>query len=140
VLSAIGGYGTAQLGPAVVITGVVGSGVTATATAEAALAVGGGSLGGTSDATLRGTAGALGALVLGLPGPPLPFAGFAAGVWIDPATAVALAAAGFGPPLTASVTIPPSTLLVGSTFAWQGVTWSPNDGFAPSNPAWFTIR
>jgi hypothetical protein len=136
---AIGGYGSVAIGPAAVAA-TFGASLSVTPAAEAALTVTGGALGTATGATLRGDAGALGVLVLGIPGPALPFAGQAGGVWVDPASAVTVAAGVFGPALAANVTLPPNPLLLAQSFAWQGLTWSPGSGFAASNPGWFTIR
>jgi hypothetical protein len=132
------GTGVVSLGPSVTTNG--GIAVPTSPTSEAALQVSDATPGAPMTATLAGTAGALGALVFANQGPPFVVPEITGALWLQPASAIAVAAGVFGTTLPVTVNVPNDPALLAQSFAWQGLTWSSVSGFAASNPGWFTIR
>ena len=138
---AIDGVGTVRLDPSVALVGAVppiGPAIAATTVALPALSVTGGTIGGTSNATMTGASGQLGVLWIGLPGPAvaLPGSGDPLAVW----NGVVLAVAVFGPPLFASVNVPNLPGLVGQAFGWQGLTIDAGGVFQLTNAYPFLLH
>lgn len=127
-------------GPSVTYVGPIGSGVTIDPTPECALLASEAALGGTATATLVGSPGDLGAIALGELAGATQVNGIADPLFLAPGTMVPLALAVFGGPLTATENVPNNAALVGLTFGWQGLSYTPATGLQLSNPAAFTIR
>ncbi|MFY9345688.1 MAG: hypothetical protein WAT39_24565 [Planctomycetota bacterium] len=135
---AISGTGTAVVDPAATLVGTVSSGVNFTLAGQGVVTAAGGTIGTLATATMRGPAGHLGVLYLGLPAAPTPIAGFQHQAWLAAGGFVAGAVGVFGPPLASSLAVPMNPLLRGTVWAWQGATFDAASGFAISTPALFT--
>ena len=92
-----------------------------------------GTQGGVASASLRGPNGGLGALYVGLSGPPTVAAPFADAILLAPGTENLQVLGIFGPSLTASYTVPPPPLLLGVRVTWQGVSADATSGVQISN-------
>jgi hypothetical protein len=131
---AISGQGTVLRDPGVAVTGaVIASG--ASTVPLGWLTATGGPIGTTANATMNGPSGQLGALVLGSVGPPLTVPGIQNTIWLAPSALVVMAAGVFGPPLSAAVPVPNDPMLLGSLFAWQGVTLEGSGAWTVTNPS-----
>jgi hypothetical protein len=132
---AISGSGTLRIDPGVAVTGPV-TGVTVLPVPLPVVTANGGPIGTTATATMRGPAGHLGVLLLGVASAPVTLPGLVDDVWLAPG-AVSMAAGVFGAPLAAGVAVPGNPLLLGSRFGWQGVTLDPSGALALTNPSLF---
>lgn len=97
----------------------------------------GGSLGGSVTTTVRGPTGDVGALLVGLPGPPVQFPGFADVLWLQPGTESVCTFAAFtaGTALTVTYAVPNVQALRGLRLCWHGVSFGVTNGLQASNPA-----
>ena len=97
----------------------------------------GGSLGASVTTTVRGPAGDVGALLVGLPGPPLQFPGFADALWLQPGTESVCTFAAFaaGTSLAATYAVPNLQVIRGLRLCWHGVSFGATNGLQVSNPA-----
>ncbi len=97
----------------------------------------GGSLGASVTTTMRGPTGDVGALLVGLPGPPLLFPGFTDSLWLQPGTesVCTFAALAAGTPLTVTYTVPNVQAIRGLRLCWHGVSFGATNGLQASNPA-----
>ena len=102
-----------------------------------AVAATGGSLGGSVTTTVRGPTGDVGALLVGLLGPPLQFPGFADALWLQPGTESVCTFAAFtaGTPLTVTYAVPNVQAIRGLRLCWHGVSFGATNGLQASNPA-----
>lgn len=132
----ISGTGTVVFDPQATLHGTFAAPLSVVVAPQASVLATGGTIGTTANATLTGATGRLGALYLGLAGPPTSVPGFTHAMWLDPIVFMPVVVGVLGP-LTGSVAVPNNPLLLGSLFAWQGIDWSLATGFAFSTPAWF---
>jgi hypothetical protein len=141
---AISGTGTARIDPSVVLTGSTLGGVAqispavqASSLSMPAVTATDGPLGGSLTVDLRGPAGDFGALLAGLPGPPLAFPGIADPSWMLPGTEVVCATAilAAGTRLSITVPVPNVAALRGTRIVWQGASFGAANGLQASNPA-----
>jgi hypothetical protein len=138
----VSGIGTARIDPSVVFASLgLGMGIAPTIqltnpTMPAVVATDG-PLGGSFTVDLRGPAGDFGALLAGLPGPPLSFPGIADPSWMLPGTEVVCATTilAAGAHLVISVPVPNLAALRGLRVVWQGASFGAVNGLQASNPA-----
>ncbi|MFY9341915.1 MAG: hypothetical protein WAT39_05475 [Planctomycetota bacterium] len=139
---AIGGTGTVRvnLNTTAFSGTLAGPGITVVLIDDASTSATAAVLGGTTTGAVDTVGGNLGALLFGLPAPPLVVPGFAEELWLSPAN-VQIAAVGqlFGFPLSVPIVVPNNLTLRGELFGWQGLTLDPTRGFVLANPAWFTV-
>lgn len=131
---AISGQGTVLRDPGVAVSGTVITGGDSTLPLGWLTATGG-PIGTMASATMNGPSGQLGALVVGVVGPPLAVPGIQNTIWLAPSAFVVMAAGVFGPPLGAAVPVPNDPLLHGTLFAWQGVTLDGSGAWTVTNPS-----
>lgn len=86
------------------------------------LAAATGTIGGLAGASLSAPAGGIGALFVGLPGPPLATPLFADAIMLLPGTELPMALGPTGPLLVAAYVVPPLPQLLGTRVTWQGIT------------------
>lgn len=139
---AVSGTGTARIDPNVVFTGPTGNGgvsptIQLTNPTMPAVEATDGPLGSSVSVDLRGPAGDFGALLAGLPGPPLSFPGIADPSWMLPGTEVVCATAilAAGTSLSITVPVPNVPALRGLRVVWQGASFGAVNGIQASNPA-----
>lgn len=141
-VSAIDGTGsTVRFDPAVALTPSggappIGPFVAATSANLPSLSAPGAPRGGTVAADLFGQPGDAYLLLLGAPGSRIPVVSLG-DVWLDVAAGMTIAGAGTIPPSRhagLTIHVPDAPILLGFSFAWQGVSGSTARGFAVSNP------
>ena len=136
----ISGTGTARIDPSVALFGgppSISPSLQATFPTMPAVTATGGALGTSVTVDLRGPAGDFGALLAGLPGPPLSFPGIADPSWMLPGTEVVCASTilAAGTRLSIFVPVPNLASLRGTRIVWQGASFSAANGLQASNPA-----
>ncbi|MEZ5962793.1 MAG: hypothetical protein R3F56_03000 [Planctomycetota bacterium] len=141
-VSAIDGTGsTVRIDPAVALTPSggappIGPFVAATSANLPSLSAPGAPRGGTVATDLFGQPGDAYLLLLGTPGSRIPVVGLG-DVWLDVAAGMTIAGTGTIPTSRhagMTIRVPDVPILLGFSFAWQGVGGSPASGFAVSNP------
>ena len=134
----ISGTGSVRVDPGVAHQAPLFSGTLQSSIVEMpAVITAGGALGSFVTATMRGPSGDVGALLVGLPGPPLQVPGFADAFWLQPGTQAVCAFTVFaaGVPLAVTYAVPNAPAMYGMRFGWQGASSGAMNGLQASNPA-----